>query len=358
MLDYDKLEQLNTETLKRENLGNNLNFNQVNDVILKIKNRLLFFKDKPVEALTIGDKGKIGSLGGSFISLCEQIIAFQHNGNEDLATAIARRDAIINQFAELEKQFNITVLPLMHEIMLFDEETQNKLSNLNKTVEEISKKNEENNKIFNENINTHNQQLGQMKKEFGNQLKEVGRIKQNAIQEVDDIKRKAQDFSTEAVVEKYGTIFDEQAKTNKKIAYISLGFLIFFGLFLIWLANYLFKPLIDMLLEPDNNISYGFLATSLIFRLTILSVLFIAIKESLKNFNVNMHLYNLNKHRQNALKSFDTFKGIPNSDETRDCLIKEIARTIYSVNKIGYLSESKKTADTSQIIDLIKSIKP
>jgi len=70
-----------------------------------------------------------------------------------------------------------------------------------------------------------------------------------------------------------------------------------------------------------------------------------------------MHLYNLNKHRHNALMSFDTFISIPSSKETRDFLIKEITKTIYSVNKIGYLDEDRKTMNIPQVAELFKTIK-
>lgn len=68
--------------------------------------------------------------------------------------------------------------------------------------------------------------------------------------------------------------------------------------------------------------------------------------------------YHLNMQRHNALLSFDTFIGTPNSKDTRDYLIEEIARTIYSVHKIGYLSEDRKSMDISQVTELLKTLKP
>ncbi len=362
MFDFNKLEQLNTEQLKRSNLGDNLNFNKVNDLIIKIKSRLLFLGNNFNNvALANEDRNDIFLFGNNFINFCNEIIEFRHNDGEALLTATDKRDKIIDKFIELKKQFNITILPLIHEAMLFDEETQKKLDNLKQTVVEINKKNEENNNIFNQNINLHYQRLAEMENKFKDKIGQVenrAEIEANNIKrEADNVKKILKDFSTEELVGKYGEVFDKQAKTNKYIAVGSLLALIIFGSLLVEYAEKYFMPLINMTLKPDNNISYGFLITNLIFRLTILSVLFIAIKESIKNFNVNMHLYNLNKHRQNALKSFNVFKGMPNTDETRDYLIKEIATTIYSVNKIGYLSESKKTTDVSQIIDLIKALK-
>ena len=127
MIDYNKLEQLNTEQLKRENLGDSLNFNQANDIIVKIKNKLLFFKNNPASAMTNEDRTEISLLGDNFINLCNEIMKFQHNDGEALLIATDRKDKIIDKFIELKKQFNVIVLPLMNEAMLSDEKTQNKL---------------------------------------------------------------------------------------------------------------------------------------------------------------------------------------------------------------------------------------
>lgn len=359
MLDFNKLEQLNTEQLKRNNLGDNLNFNQVNSLIIKIKDKLLFFKNNNYSnILTSEDINEIYVFGDNFINLCNEVIGFQHNSGEALSAAINRRNSIITKFVNLKKQFNIAVLPLVHEAMLFDEETQKRLDNFNQTVAGVNKRYEENNNIFNQNINSYNQRLVGMENEFKVKVEQVEKIKQLAETEANSVRMALKDFSTEKLVGEYGEIFEKQAEINKKIAGISLFVLLVFGIVLIWYAQTYFTPLIELVLKFNNGINYGYLATNLIFRLTILSLFFIAIKESIKNFNVNMHLYNLNKHRQNALKSFNVFKGLPYDSETRDCLIKEIATTIYSVNKIGYLSENQKAIDFSQIIDLIKALKP
>ena len=70
-----------------------------------------------------------------------------------------------------------------------------------------------------------------------------------------------------------------------------------------------------------------------------------------------MHLHNLNQHRQNALLSFETLITNTDSRETRDLIIKEIAQTIYANQDDGYLRTGKKTINSAQIIELIKTLK-
>jgi hypothetical protein len=84
----------------------------------------------------------------------------------------------------------------------------------------------------------------------------------------------------------------------------------------------------------------------------------IVLKESLKNYNVNMHLYNLNLHRQHSLESFDMLVANTTDEATRDLIIKELAQTIYANQEDGYLpSLGKKVISVSQVTELIKALR-
>lgn len=351
MLNFEELKKINIKDLERNELDNTLEFTNINDILNAIKDKLLFFENKTVNLLTQNTKNEISNLSNSFLDLCKRIKEFKQEQNESLELASKRKDNIINEANNLEKNFIRFVLPVVNNIILSDKETEKTLNNLSQKAEEI-------NETLSQSLEKFNQSLQKNEQKYNQSLKAKETTFQNSIGEAQRIVQEAKTFSTKKIAEKYGKTFGEQAGVNKKIAIGSLVLLIVFILALVIMAIKFFKPLLDVLLESENNIEFKYVITNIVFRLTLLSIVFIAVKESLKNFNVNMHLYNLNKHRQNSLESFEAFTNTPETRETRDFIIKEIAKTIYSVNKIGYLSEDKKAIDISQAIDLIKSVKP
>lgn len=358
MSNQDDLKSLDIESLRRKDLGRDLQFDDIIDVVDKIKKGLLYFNDDIRNKLVSNDKREIDELTKQYLHVCTLIKTFKQITNENLSQSLVRKEYISSKLRELNKKYNQDIAPLIVSLE-FDKEEISKIPQvIEKTLQEQINKMDEATKNTYKKQKDYEDIFNAKIQQCEETIKGIDSKARSVINEIEDIKQKARDFSTDAVVKKYGSIFKNQSEVNKKIAIISLGFLVISVASLILLTDFLFSPLMNILLMPNNNISSSYLITSLIYRLTILSVLFIAIKESLKNFNVNMHLYNLNKHRQNALESFDVFKGMPIRSDTKDYLIKEIANTIYSVNRIGYLSDTKKTSDFSQLVELLKLINP
>jgi len=152
MLDYNKIKQLNINQLKRQDLDSKLSFIPINDIIVKIKDKLLLFENKQIKTLTESVKNEIILFTNDFLQLCEEIVKFNLEQNESFQSANSRKDSIISRFKELEKRFNSTILPIIHDIMFYNKETQKKLNSLNSMVTTIEQQNEENNKIFTENM--------------------------------------------------------------------------------------------------------------------------------------------------------------------------------------------------------------
>jgi hypothetical protein len=96
----------------------------------------------------------------------------------------------------------------------------------------------------------------------------------------------------------------------------------------------------------------------IIGRFLVISLFIFVVSFCFKQFRVNMHLYTLNKHRANTLKSFDYLTRAPDplSPDSYNAILMEVAKSIYESGQTGYINLSDNNADMPSIIDLSKVI--
>lgn len=346
MLDYQQLKKIEIDNLSRQELGSSLNFNEILPSLKKIQDSLLFFQGRE-SSLTVVDRKPIINIYNEFEESIRLIQEFTVNQNESHEQTQSRRISIIEKIRTLHEKLNKDVLSLINSLKLDDTKIQDTLTNIQNKLRQIDSQ-------FTAGLENFNNNTESKISEFNKEIERAKKI----LSEVEEIKIKTENFSTEKLVERYGSIFSTQADQNKRFAIISLAFFILSLFALITLAFTWFNPLVRELTDINNTrITLEYILTNIIFRLTLLSMGFIVVKESIKNFNANMHLYNLNQHRQNALLSFETLFVNTKNHDTRDLIIQEIARTIYANQDDGYLRTDKKIISPAQIIELIKAMK-
>lgn len=339
-MNYNDVRNINTESLKRNELsGSQLGFAEINHTLVDLKKNLLFFEGTQ-DALTQFQKEVLSGVGAAFVQFCGDIKRFSLGPSESLETALSRKNELLNKVRQLDNSFTTQLLPVLLNIKINGDESQQQLALLNTKISTIDQ--------------TLQQKVGQ----YDNELRNKVAAAEATIKEANNLILEARSFSVEKLTDKYGPIFENQAKKNWIAAMISLAVLTLAFAATIYLAFYLFMPLINQLRDFNDGEHLGFVISNIVFRLTLLSAAFLFTKESLKNYNVNMHLYNLNKHRQNSLLSFNTFIANATEETTKNQLIKELGKTIYSVGQIGYLTEDRKGVNISQIAELIKAVKP
>jgi hypothetical protein len=361
-MNFEELKKINITHLERKDLGNNLNFNSITDSIAYLHERLLFFEKKN-DSLTRNQRAAISAMINDFLTWCNKIKEFNHAANESLETAQHKKNEIIAQICQIEENFNSQILPLVNDIELHDEKIQQTIERLNNEVRQmddsLKRKINHFDQEFGDRITNADKKITEINDSFNGTRDTTNALIQEAREKSDNLLKLTQDFSAEKLVSKYGDIFEKQARKNFRVAMVSLAIFTLSIIVGIILIVVLFKPIINELKGLNGEkLRLEYIITNIIFRLSILSIIALYIKESLKNFNVNMHLYNLNRHRQNSLLSFSTFIENTNDPNTRNYLIKEISKTIYSVQQSGYLSETKKGLNLNQITDLVKTIKP
>jgi hypothetical protein len=352
MFNYDLLQRLDYKSLQRADLGNALKFDEIIVYIQGISKDL--FRLRPYEnELTNIERNLIIQIYSRLMNEVAAIGNFEVKVNENVESAKTRRNNIFENVHQIKRDFNRDVLPVLDHLILSEKKIQDVLSlsidekKVQDIVANIQSKIVQVDNIF-------NAKLKNFDNDFQRKITEVDSLISNARK----IKTDAENFTIDKLTQKYGIIFKGQAEKNKKIAIASLCVCIVSLLGLIFLTYRLFTPLIQAISNMQANTSLiEYLVVNAIFRLTLLGISYVFVRESLKNFNVNMHLYNLNLHRQNALESFDTLISNTRSNETRDQIIKDISQTIYSNQDDGYLHVATKAVSLGEIAELIKALR-
>lgn len=152
-------------------------------------------------------------------------------------------------------------------------------------------------------------------------------------------------------VSKFEEVFAKQARQNQMIAYVWLFFSVLvagiIGLILWWIFDHLADVIQDGI---DFQISLQIFLSKILF-FSFASVVFYQV---VKNYNANMHLYTLNKHRANSLASFQAFVKSTEDPKVRDAVLIQATRSIFEAGQTGYVSSPDVAMPNIETIKLSK----
>lgn len=106
---------------------------------------------------------------------------------------------------------------------------------------------------------------------------------------------------------------------------------------------------------PSSAESNPIIAQYLITKLVIISILYYAVVWSAKNYRTYRHLVVLNQHRQNALTTFETFVKASNDGQTKNAVLLEATRCIFTNISSGYLGNEEEPPN-NRIIEILKTV--
>ena len=91
-------------------------------------------------------------------------------------------------------------------------------------------------------------------------------------------------------------------------------------------------------------------------RIVILGLLFTGTVWCGRMYKTNKHQQSINKHRANALQTFQAFVEATKDPAVRDAVLMETTRSIFTIAPSGYLGEIDKSPDAgSKIVEVIKA---
>lgn len=228
-----------------------------------------------------------------------------------------------------------TMIRDTNEFLDFENDLGNKLDNF------LDPSNEDELKLFETYSILKNYALDDNKR-----IKELDRIKDNAENILETIK----DNASKQHIINYAEIFHKEAIDNKVLSNYWLIAGITVTMFLVPILFSLTK-----ILPTENDDGYN--VTNILIKGLIISVIIYFISLCFRQFNVNKHLYTLNKHRYNALNSYELFaNGINDDLVTKNALMIQVAKSIYDTsNNTGYLTAKNQNFNPG-IVEMTKII--
>lgn len=91
-----------------------------------------------------------------------------------------------------------------------------------------------------------------------------------------------------------------------------------------------------------------------IAKLFVFSVLSFAGVWSGRMFRAQWHNYVVNKHRQNALSTFETFVKAATDDQTKNAVLIQATQCIFSPQATGFVSHEPESTPPTQILEIVR----
>jgi hypothetical protein len=184
-------------------------------------------------------------------------------------------------------------------------------------------------------------------------LADINSESEKAKGEIDETLRKIRASTGAIGIEKQAEVFKnaaaehDQARSCWLKVTAGLGLLTAILLLTNWGMAYYVGP-------PSSSVA---LIQLTVAKLLFFSLLLSAVVWSGKNYKSHQHNYVLNKHRQNALETFQLFARGAEDAETKSMVLLQATKSIFTPQATGFLSGEKDSEGHSpQILEIIRNL--
>ncbi|MEM9753961.1 MAG: hypothetical protein AAF916_11345, partial [Planctomycetota bacterium] len=175
--------------------------------------------------------------------------------------------------------------------------------------------------------------------------------------EVEEIRRQAQDAAGAFVASSFSNAFSKQAKNHRTASWVYFGGLIAVAATLIAGAIVLLVNGGQNEGETVNIGTVSIVQTGLL-KAAIFSVLYFLMITFARSYRAKLHLAAVNEHRSRSLVSFETFVKASNDEATRNAVLLETTRCIYSHTGTGFVSSGDDSQQSTHVVEMVKALKP
>ena len=160
-------------------------------------------------------------------------------------------------------------------------------------------------------------------------------------------------LNAEESVSKYKTVFTDQASKHNTASrwwFVgTVGLAIASGVVFLLLVRALKLEGTDLPGILQNVFTKGFLLT----------LLYLLLNRCIKSYAAEKHLEVVNRHRQNALETFEAFYNTSKNPATQDAVLVAATKAIFDANQSGYLStKTRGSENANPVQQVIKEFMP
>jgi hypothetical protein len=170
-------------------------------------------------------------------------------------------------------------------------------------------------------------------------------------QQGEEILKAMREVSAVTGVSKFAAVFGDQAEIHRKSAknwlWATIGSAVCIGGFLYWIFSQLVQTI-------QSGVDFQVSLQIFLAKILLLSFFSVVFYQIVKNYNANMHLQTLNRHRENSLKSFQSFVESTDNPSIKDAVLIQATKAIFEAGDTGYISS--KGGDGITGIETIKIV--
>jgi hypothetical protein len=189
---------------------------------------------------------------------------------------------------------------------------------------------------------------------------------QAALAEIESAKSEAmvalesvREIAAKTGISTYGGIFGREARDQDKYAWGWFGGTVLVGTAAVIYTHWFFEPYIRGLVDAEKPLSSGVIVSLAISRAILVSLLYMAVIWCIRNFSAARHNAVVNRHRQNALSTFDAFVQAAGGDpQTKSAVLLQATQSIFAPQASGYLKAESDGAAGGPMIEIIRNLTP
>ncbi len=205
------------------------------------------------------------------------------------------------------------------------------------------------------------------------------------LKEVDDALTLVRNAASEAGVSQHAKVFDDESKKLQTSSIIWMIVIAIFALLLGLLATNFIDPKSWHPVLPSISASTAATiaasatptvgnaipapavtppATDFLWikpfaeKIAFAFVLLFGLLWSSRNYSASRHNEVVNRHRMNALRSFETFAKAATDDQTKNAVLIQATQAIFAPQATGYVKTDGDNSSSSPIIELIRTASP
>lgn len=317
----DCFKSFDIESFQRNDLGDKLSFNDATSLINSVVSLYLNLLEYDSNELPLKIKSTINDSGYNTIRILNSIKDFDLDKTSP--DPFRARDQIIEKLEkQWEKDFK-EFTPVIAYILIGNKGGNYLINEARKTLQDIKESEIEFKEIINRKLKT-----------------------------IDSTVLSAQNAANISGIGQHAIHFSNEAKSSKYIAIFWLVASVILGCLAIYYIIDFIEPTLSELSSPTA----AQLIQAAIPRMLIIFILTFGMIWSAKNFTSNAHNYVVNRHRQNALGSFQTFVEGTSSIAVKDAVLMQATHAIFTPQESGF-AKGEIQNPSSHIIEVFKGLR-
>jgi hypothetical protein len=184
-----------------------------------------------------------------------------------------------------------------------------------------------------------------------NENERITKESQSKLNEINQILENAKSAAVKVGVASHGNIFESEALEHKTEAAKWLKYTVRMLFVTGGIATLMFSLMFCPAFQNSNINPYQMA----ISKIVILAICFIGVSLCNRNYRAHKHNQIVNKHRQNALNTFETFIKAASDDQTKNAVLLQTTQSIFSSHNTGYNSNENDIEMPNKIVEIIKS---